>query len=592
MRALLFALCPLALPLPAQAGQLSGVVRTEQGEILTGVGLYAYDLRLGYTGVNSDHEGAFRFDDLPTGLYRLRAVPADGVNQVERYWPDAWSFCEGELLEVSEDGELADVDFSLPQGALLSGQLLDSAGAPISGAELTVEGAGLSTTGLARQGSSDEDGSFQVAGLDVPESETGAYTCGVEVEGWPDQYHSGVYDDEDAQNLSLPAQGSQDLGSWQLLDGVGAQGTIQGPEGGVENANVHIYGGGQVISVISEQDGVYEGWAVPPGQVLVWSSAEGHGTTYYPDADRPESYLESEGEGTLLRDVDLQLPAEATLSGRLVGDGLLDGITVLLYNSTNTVGRGALVDEDGSFIIDALHGGDYTLYVYGADEGWLDDYVRDSDGSEAVFSLEHEADNQVGDIVLAAGAVVEGQVTDEQGDPVYGAYVYAVSVQDEVYEVVSADSEGNYTLAGLTTGSWQLYARYAHYCLQDPGYVTVYWQDQVYDLRAEAVQLVQGESLQADFVLPGDDDHDEMGDSWEQSYGLDTGRDDAAEDPDGDGYTNLEEYRLGTDPTQVYDDGEGCGCRRNSRALVGLPLLVLPGWLRKRRRGERRSAAR
>ncbi|MBI3181257.1 MAG: tandem-95 repeat protein, partial [Myxococcales bacterium] len=45
-----------------------------------------------------------------------------------------------------------------------------------------------------------------------------------------------------------------------------------------------------------------------------------------------------------------------------------------------------------------------------------------------------------------------------------------------------------------------------------------------------------------------DNDADGMSDSWEQQQGLDPARNDAAEDPDGDGLTNLQEFNQGTRP--------------------------------------------
>jgi len=48
---------------------------------------------------------------------------------------------------------------------------------------------------------------------------------------------------------------------------------------------------------------------------------------------------------------------------------------------------------------------------------------------------------------------------------------------------------------------------------------------------------------------PKDDDHDGMPDPWERDHGLDPADpNDHRGDPDGDGYTNLEEWLNRTDP--------------------------------------------
>ena len=110
----------------------------------------------------------------------------------------------------------------------------------------------------------------------------------------------------------------------------------------------------------------------------------------------------------------------------------------------------------------------------------------------------------------------------------------------------------------------------------DPDVVTLWYPDTPHDLAAELLDVEGGEVIEMDWVMPVDADHDDMSDVWEEANGLDVGRDDADDDPDQDGLTNLEEYWLGTDPFEQDVDPTRCGgCSGSPTTGVWLAGLLL-----------------
>ena len=74
-----------------------------------------------------------------------------------------------------------------------------------------------------------------------------------------------------------------------------------------------------------------------------------------------------------------------------------------------------------------------------------------------------------------------------------------------------------------------------------------------------------------------DSDGDGLPDDWEKKYGLDVTRNDADEDPDGDGFTNAEEYAAGTDPS---DKNSHPDYFDSLKIVLPLKEKVLPFYLR------------
>lgn len=538
--------------------------------------IYAYDSSFRYAVAQSRSGGDWTLTGLPAGRYRLRAYPDDDAfsvpNVVERFHPETWAFCEADVWVLEEESVEEGISFVLPDGGVLTGQVLDPEGNPLVDAWVVCSGESDRAAPTGGISATDSDGRFAVVGLD---SEVGApepYICQIYADGYPDQYLGPTYRSDEAEQFAVEIGQSTDIGSWSTLPGISVSGTVYGPDGPLSAGAVYVYSSSQVLGVPIAEDGSYLADGLPPGDVAAWAQVEGYGTTYYPDADRPGDRVAVQEEGAEAEGVDLYMPAESALNIQLVGDGKLDEISVLLYNSTFTVGRGDVADADGRVRLGQLHPGEYTLQVYGAEAGFVDGGYTDENGNPRVIQVEGETSVE---LPLLPGASLSGRVEGEDGTAIYGAQVVVTTADGTGVDFGTTEADGTWIIEGLPAGSWKIQVNVNPLCPEDPDWVDQHW-DGVYLLDfSVAIPLTVGERREnLNFVLPADNDHDRMGDRWEEEQGLDPDRDDASEDPDEDGFTNLQEWQLGSDPTSDQRAAT-CGCGDGKSAFLLLPLIGL-----------------
>ncbi len=566
----------------AFAAELSGTLTGADGQPIVGATVYAYDVRFNYAAATTRSGGEWTLQGLPPGGYRLRFLPPNYDPHGDRFYGGAWDTCSAEVVQLpAESSVVAGVDEALETGASVTGRVVDLAGTPIGGMRVTAYGAEPRTGLIERNDTTDDDGRFAISGLDA-EAAGSAFYVSVEGSGWPRQYAGPSYTEGESERGSFAAGVETDVGDVALLDGIRVSGVISGPDGAVAEGQVYVYSSQQILTETVGLDGAYAADGLPPGDVVVWASSPGLATTYYPGSDRPGGSYPVPDEGADAT-VDVSLPTESRLTLQALGEGSFDGVSVLVYNDTYTVGRGDQLTPEGEVSIGGLYAGNYYVYVYGQDAGFTSGFIVDGTGEPLVFQVDGATDLE---LPLERGAVLSGTVTDDRGEPVYGARVEAVETTGAQRQwTATTDRDGAYTIRGVDATTVTVDAAFYWYCPGDPGYATT-WYEAARSADAAGVLLVNhGDVLDGlDLVLPVDDDHDGMGDDWERAHGLDPAHDDAAGDLDGDGFTNGEEWVLGTDPDAPDAVGAGgCGCGSGA-ANAGLLAIGAGLALRARRR--------
>jgi|GEM_PF-1235928 len=562
------------------AASLTVSVQTTNGDAVPHAEVLAINPELEATSAFTNSRGDAQFEYLPPARYRLRAIPPTGDVHVARYHPNEVEYCDAELVALEST---TTVTIQLPEGESVSGRITDAEGTPINGVRVRASAAASSAM---REGWSDADGAFTIRGLE-PHQE---WRLQAAKTGFPVQWWGGSLRQSDAPLIAVTEPALSE--PWSLLSGVTVSGSVTGPSGAVQNATVRVYSNSQVTITNTDDAGRYAAKGVPVGSMTAWATADGFAVTYLGDSDRPDRFVDLTVDGESETGVDITMPSESTLRVQLTGsapltDGSLENISVVLYNDERTVGRGEQTDSNGVAHFSGLHGGDYEVYVYGSRAGHADDWARDQSGQLATVRVAPESVDNDFDVPLGIAHSIHGRVVDEWGQSIQGVDVviseHRVAGIDDAQPgglfVESTDADGEFIASGIPDGTWNIRVQADPVCPADPGHVAVYLPNTVDPLMADRLFIESADAAITEvlFTMPDDRDHDGMGDRWERKYGLDLQRNDALEDPDGDGLNNLTEYRMKSDP--LRQEGywvivRRFGCATATTALTGWALLV------------------
>jgi hypothetical protein len=201
-------------------------------------------------------------------------------------------------------------------------------------------------------------------------------------------------------------------------------------------------------------DGSYIIYGVNPGEYVITLSKDG-----YVSASSKIATV-SYGEISVIDSVTLANTA-VTLTGKVTLDGASShiGIQILLKNKDSSRQYDATTDAAGSYIINSVVPDVYT--VLASKDGY-------SSKETAQFTVEPSVDKTVDTMNLAVAVrSITGNVTLELKEDYAGALITATNIgsSSTIYSAIT-NSAGNYTLAGMIPGEYQV-------VLSNTGYRTV-----------------------------------------------------------------------------------------------------------------------
>ena len=509
-----------ATPVPVSVGQDSGNIDfvlepggTISGHIfasngttpLAGVQVVAVDYEsLSPPGMaNSGADGSYTILGLPTGLYDVSAAAA---GYLAEWYPDALDWNDAAPVPVTAPADTPNIDFTLEVAGSISGQVtyLDG-GTPVPVANLRVHAHDPATDEHVSEANTDSSGNYTISGLPTGSYIVLACTSCSGLNFVKEYYQDALFWRE-ADPVSVTAPADTPNIDFVLDAGGTISGVVRNAGGSAPLANVSVEAGllldgpdGKatwVEGTTTDAQGTYT-IRVALGDYHLRSPAGGRWgdgddglvREFYDEATRDsEANVVTVAEGVNPGNVDFTLEVGGSISGQVT---YLDGATPMPVANlsvhahepaTNDHVSEGRTDSNGNYTIPGLPTGSYVVFACAECSGvnFVNEYYQDALSWQDADSVPVTAlaDTPGINFTLEVGGSISGQVTYlDGGTPVPVANLSVMAHDPATNWHVSkthTDSNGNYTIPGLPTGSYIVLA-----CASCSGldFVSEYYQD-------------------------------------------------------------------------------------------------------------------
>ncbi|MCP3142451.1 MSCRAMM family protein [Pyxidicoccus xibeiensis] len=395
-----------------------------------------------WDGVTADAEGRWRMENLDAGTYRFTASGS-------RHAP-------GTSTPVRLDGQRAaeGVTVTLGDAARLSGTVVDGHGQPVSGAVVRVVlDEGMSRS-IARQATCDARGAFlledlprrrvAVAAVHASASSTTRFVD-LAQDGAGEQLEL-ILDANGMVRGRVESSSGQPIGEAVVMAEPASPLSRGRVEGTLRGSLATVADAGGRFELRGLVPGAYQLRAAPPGT---------------PGHQRLAWLVEPVKAETGDSEVVLRLRRGGAVAGHVrKADGSVpESFTVTLRGASGVTFSAG----DGSFRLQDIPAGEYTLYVSG--RGFLTKPIPR-------VKVEEDQDTNLGALELQRGRQLSGRVVDRGGAPVAdatvsvsqplrGVVVGQAAELEHGLQQVKTDAEGRFSLEGLAISPLQLAAEHA-----------------------------------------------------------------------------------------------------------------------------------
>ncbi|MCU1365984.1 MAG: hypothetical protein JWN39_1623, partial [Ilumatobacteraceae bacterium] len=395
-------------------------------------------MTMGYYAATTNASGQFTVHGVDPGSYQIRASGAQGSA--------VWG---GEMFPTNvtvASAEVTGIALVIPPG-IISGQVIDSMGLPVSQGNVTAQQVGGS---FNRSAALVPGGGFTLSGLEV-----GTYRLQYSLYGANNYTHP--------TDLTVSAM-SPDVTGVQIS--LALPGTVTGTvyqSAGVPQPNTYVSLATSTsvamgLSTTTDAGGHYTFTNVAPGSYRV-SATIGMTTYYYPNASsQVNATLFTVAGGQTVSGIDISRPA-GSISGRITGgtDPVTGSVTIFTQTGMYVMNVG--IGANGAYTAGGLDVGTYKVQVNG--NGYPSRYYPSTTDlfSATAVAVTAASPAVTGiDISYPSGSV-SGTVT-RRGAAVSMTAVYAESTSGSMLQFgqVTTDMAGQFTIRGLAPGTYRVRA--------------------------------------------------------------------------------------------------------------------------------------